>query len=638
MTDNLIMGHIDIDRETAWHNLLAACVNRGELEELKFKEIFIELRDSPKTIEALETQIKAKIPEKLFKQLEKKIPQQIKAEQLKSHCLEKSAVIQMLEENETEEKYLDLGQAGYYWYYGFKIKGKDAIILSSGNVLMDTRTKINNEWQGKNEIKEIIRYQGSINNIAPIISHDTIKKHIEKPQGIKTTHPKEVYAAIRDIILFYMDFAGEDEIADVLACWIIGTYCYPLFYWYPHILINAPRESGKSKCFYIILQLSFRGYDLGASGGVTPAQLFRTIEGARGTLGLDEYEKSQDVKNDTQQLVNQIFNASVLRDSYVIRCEQINKKWESKKFPIFCPKIVANITGINPTSLSRFIAFKWLKTLSDKGKRKPYRAGDKVKFPPIREQCYELILEHWQTIKEDYDSLDDADLINREEDNWLPLLAIARFIDSSKGEEVNAENQLKKYIKGYKELEIETDDNTSNFFMILLNHFDELDAQRLTSREIASIPEIAELLSTCKSPARWIGKVLSSYKFKKTRTGKDGNKFSLSYENISKITDTYFGTNMISPNNTNDTKQHKQHLITLKSDISDIGVMTGESGDAEKQDEKTLTPEVFVRGLNPDDCYEKELIVDYIGEDGLVYALKIGLFHEVKPNIYRVLQ
>ena len=42
-----------------------------------------------------------------------------------------------------------------------------------------------------------------------------------------------------------MDFSGEDEIADVLACWIIATYCYQLFYWFPHILINAPSQSGK---------------------------------------------------------------------------------------------------------------------------------------------------------------------------------------------------------------------------------------------------------------------------------------------------------------------------------------------------------------------------------------------------------
>jgi hypothetical protein len=44
-----------------------------------------------------------------------------------------------------------------------------------------------------------------------------------------------------------MDFSGKDEIADVLTCWIIATYCYPLFYWFPHILFNAPSQSGKSK-------------------------------------------------------------------------------------------------------------------------------------------------------------------------------------------------------------------------------------------------------------------------------------------------------------------------------------------------------------------------------------------------------
>lgn len=120
--------------------------------------------------------------------------------------------------------------------------------------------------------KKLFDYDGYLGDIAPLISNSTVKKFYTSPDD--KISPKKVYEAVRNKILFFMDFGDSPEIADVMACWVIATYCYPLFYWFPHLLINAPSQSGKSKCGFILMQLSFRGFDLGASGGVTPAQIF----------------------------------------------------------------------------------------------------------------------------------------------------------------------------------------------------------------------------------------------------------------------------------------------------------------------------------------------------------------------------
>jgi len=466
-------------------------------------------------------------------------------------------ILDLLNEEETEKHYLDQGYKDDLWWYGCNLNGREAIILSSGKILRNTEEKFKSKTIGENQIKNIFDYSGYIGDIAPVIAKSTIRKFYTKISRNHLVKPKEIYRTIRDKILYYMDFKGKDEIADVLTCWIIATYCYQLFFWFPHVLINAPSTSGKSKCVFIILQMSFRGFDIGASAGATPAQIFRTIEGNRGTLGFDEFEQTNTKSStisDVQRLVNQILNASATKDAYVIRTEQIDKKWKSWKFPIFCPKVVANISGINPTSLSRFIAFKWLKTTNKKkGSRKPYRENDKATFKPVREDCHILILENWKRIKEIYDNLNIPELMNRTEDNWLPLFAIAKFVDGSSGEDVDAQEQLKKYLKDYKETSIETGDLTEELFRIIYDVVkSDINPTYYQPKQIGNWDAVQTLLGHYKSPAHYIGKKLKLYQFPTNRSG-GTRQYLLTRENVKQILDTYFGTDETTQNNTNNT-------------------------------------------------------------------------------------
>ena len=493
----------------------------------------------------------------LYTKWAKEKNQEIKLSTLKG---KKAEILALLEENDLgDKKYLDIGECSEGMYFGFILDGKEAIVTSKGNIYLNKQIKIKGIIDGENEIKNLIEYDGYIGEIAPIIAKETIKRYILKNSRNNLINPKEIYQTIRDKILYYMDFSGADEIADVLACWIIATYCYPLFYWFPHILINAPSTSGKTKCAFIIILMSFRGFDIGASGGVSPPQIFRTIEGNHGTILIDEFETAKGKESiEAQRLVNQLLNASASKDAYVIRPEQINGKWKAKKFPIFCPKIACNISGINPTSLSRLIAFSWLKTKSNKSKKKPTRAKDLITFKPIREDLHLLILEKGQEIKQIYDSLDIPSLSNREEDNWLPLFAIARFIDGCEGQDVKAEENLNKYLENYKEIQIETEDNTEDFFRIL---YDKIEGEKYyTPKEIGSWNEIVELYSYLKSPAHVVGKNLKSYKFKNNRGG-GIQKYLLSKESIKKIIELYFDKNLIDTDTLTE-ESHKQHQTT----------------------------------------------------------------------------
>jgi len=563
--------------------------------------------------------IKKLIEEKIgFNDLEiikKEIDEQNEKLKQEQKAMIESEVLELLEGDEVVLKYIDLGEVNEEGYIGFNLNGKEAIITSAGKIYRNKTEKFGNRIIGENEIEKLFSYSGYIGDIAPTIAKETIKKFYTKTQRNHLINPKELYKTIRDKILYYMDFSGADEIADVLTCWVIATYFYPLFYWFPHILINAPSTSGKSKCGYIIIQMSFRGFDLGASAGVTPPQIFRTLEGNRGTILIDEFEVSKNKTiADTQQLVNQLLNASASRDAYVIRVEQVNGKWVAKKFPIYCPKVACNISGINPTSLSRYIAFSWLKAISEKSKRKPYKEKDKLSFIPIREELYLLFLENHKKIKEIYEKL-DISLTAREEDNWLPLYAIANFIDDCEGENVNAKKQLDKYLENYKELSIETGDNTEDFFRIL---FEKVDDQKryYTPKEIGAWVEIQDLYPYLKSPANVVGKNLKFYKFENNRGG-GIRKYLLSKESVKKIIDLYFNRDIITPNITKDTQQHKQH-ITTQGEEEDVPlgegcvvIKVGSVSDFSKEDiEKSgLDPaliEATIKEINPDKGEEQK--------------------------------
>lgn len=487
---------------------------------------------------------------------------------------EKNAeIIQLLDKEVREVKYLDIGESKDEWYYGIKIQNKEAIVTSSRRVLMNKR-KYNTEkksYEGANEVKYLINYDGYLSDIGTFWSNSSIRKYLQDPSKLSK---KEIYDAIKDKLDYYMDFDKYQHSSTVQACWVMATYVYPLFYWFPHLLINAPSGSGKSKNGFILTQLSFRGMDLGASAGVTPAQIFRTIEGNRGTLFIDEFER---MDSDAQRLVNQILNASATKDAYVIRTEQINRKWRSWKFPIFCPKIVCNITGINPTSLSRFIGFNLLKTTGAKGKRKPYRQKDKIAFAPIRDNLHILMLQNWKEIREIYESL-NLDLSNRDEDNWLPVCSIAKWLGHDVFDEVI------EFVKSYKDLVIETSDLTETLFLKILENVTEVE-DWYSSKQMAEW--MIDDLSMYKSPDRWIGRKLTEYKFKATHKAK-GNCYLLSKKNIQNIIDRYFCTDK-----TSDTSN-----TSFNSDSSDTS----------QKNEVSEQSEVFLDGTSKDFDEKSEMI------------------------------
>ena len=72
-------------------------------------------------------------------------------------------------------------------------------------------------------------------------------------------------------------------------------------------------------------------------------------------------------------------------------------KQQNRDFDVYCPKIICNITGLNPVTLSRCIQVKLSRTTTSKGNKKP-RTND-PEYQEIRNLCYRLIMENWREIQ-----------------------------------------------------------------------------------------------------------------------------------------------------------------------------------------------------------------------------------------------
>jgi hypothetical protein len=518
---HLKIGDYDLSYNLAAYNIIVDLINNDKLN----KNILTQLCIPPietQTTQQLDNKLSTLLSKETNTWLKNKIPEYIK--------------INNLIRETTLSQYLDLGHTENIWYYGIKAENnKDAIVTSDKRILVNNLKKWKGRYIGENEINTLISYKASLGDIAPTWQNKDIKAFLLSDNQINI---KEFYAKLKSKILYYMDFGENESIADVQACWIIGTYCYPLFYWYPHILLNAPRESGKSKNAYILMQLAFRGYDIGASAGVYPAQIYRVIEGNRGTILIDEYERNN---TETQILVNQLLNASASKDAYIIRNEPtINGGWRPTKFPIYCPKIVCNISGINQTSLTRFIPIHLFRTTSEKGKRKPYREKDKKSFEPIRAEAHVLIMQNWKEIKQNYENI-DISLNNRDEDNWLPICAIAKLIGNK------VLDNIISYIQHYKEIQTQADDTERELFSTILEKVTE-EKSEYTPKQIAEW--MGDELSFIKSPTRWIGWKLKKFHLKKTEKSK-GSAYMLNKSIIKRIIDAYFPHTENTTNTTN---------------------------------------------------------------------------------------
>jgi len=227
-----------------------------------------------------------------------------------------------------------------------------------------------------------------------------------------------VLTGVRDVLAQCIEFpAGRKEYCAVVACWIVGTYFFPLFTTYPRLHITGERGCGKSKLLGRIWTLAFNGLSYVSP---TPAILFRLIEPFRPTLCLDEMEE-------LPRPIEQIFNSGYKVGGSVPRAEERGQGggYGVQQYAVYAPMALGSIAELKDTPRDRAIVVR-LERGRDPAKLNSDPKQDAPEVIRLRHACYRLAMTRFGDVYRAETAFEaDNWLQGRHRELYKPLLVLA---------------------------------------------------------------------------------------------------------------------------------------------------------------------------------------------------------------------
>jgi hypothetical protein len=260
--------------------------------------------------------------------------------------------------------------------------------------------------------------------------------------------PKDIFETIRRYIERYI-FLKKKETYSLLALWVMGTYLYKLFRYYPYIHLNAEKGSGKTMLMEVMAPICFNGQ---ISANSTEAVIFRDIQNNSPTMFLDELEKMSKEDKEKFAGIMAVLKTGFSKNGLVKRCDGKNKD-KIRAFTTYAPKMFAGIKDLDDVLSDRTIKIKMYRKLNNElFERYTETIATEEEQNYIRNTLYTFGLKYAHKIsalynEPDYDNELCGLLSNREQDMWLPIITIAQFID--KENNTNIVNEMMEYSKSY---------------------------------------------------------------------------------------------------------------------------------------------------------------------------------------------
>jgi len=251
------------------------------------------------------------------------------------------------------------------------------------------------------------------------------KKDIDFFIAGESSDPQSVYIDTLSVLNKYVDFSNNDT-SKIVALWIIGTYIFPIFEAYPYIHYFGMKGSGKTKMLNLLEKLAFNTISMSS---ITSSTLFRIIQDTRATLGIDEAENLINIRDANAADISKILNSGYKKGGLVYRSVKEDDIFKAKGYEVYSPKAIASIRDIGDVLASRCIPVNMLRTYNpDKGNLIISDTGEN--WSRMRGNFYNLALTCFKEIREIYHNDESIRILtNRENELWLPLFSIAKFLE-----------------------------------------------------------------------------------------------------------------------------------------------------------------------------------------------------------------
>lgn len=216
---------------------------------------------------------------------------------------------------------------------------------------------------------------------------------------------------------------ARPEQSTAITLWIAHTHAIKAVEQSPILAITSPvKQSGKSRLLDVIETVVPTPWRIERP---SEAVLFRRIARDQPTVLMDEADTVFEDRKGQYEGLRAIFNAGNRRGTVVSRVVPKGKQFELVDFPIFAPKAVAGIGRFPETLIDRSIVIAMTRRgPRDRVERLRARRAEEL-GAPIREALETYLADVTDLTLPD-DALPPA-LDDRGQDNWEPLLALARL-------------------------------------------------------------------------------------------------------------------------------------------------------------------------------------------------------------------
>lgn len=205
---------------------------------------------------------------------------------------------------------------------------------------------------------------------------------------------------------------------EAVALWVLHAWGLDAFQISPILAItSAERSAGKSQGMDVLQMLVPRPMrDTNPSDAV----IFRTIEQYQPTVMLDEADTID--WRSRSELLGMVNNGYRRTGAFVWRCDGDDHR--SRPFRVWAAKVLAGLKSLPDTTASRSIVIRMERKA--KTKKLDRLRWDRVyaELQPLRRQVLRWATEHVVQLGEADPAL-PAGFTDRQQDNWIPLLAIA---------------------------------------------------------------------------------------------------------------------------------------------------------------------------------------------------------------------
>ena len=258
---------------------------------------------------------------------------------------------------------------------------------------------------------------------------------------------QRIYGYIGRFILF-----PEASYLSLITLWIMGTYVFMIFRYFPYIWLNAEKGSGKTLLMEILAKIAFNG-DLIINP--TEAVIFRDVSNNLITMFIDEVEQLRKRDKDIYSSLISLLNAGFNKSNKVKRTEGTGKgTFIVKAYDAYSPKMFAGINEIDDVLQDRTIRIPLLRKKNTEKVQRYKESQETIELQTqIRDDLYIFALSFAKDIAELYQKDGEqgieglAHLSNRELDIWEPMMLLANIVDASSNGQSNITEQMEALSK-----------------------------------------------------------------------------------------------------------------------------------------------------------------------------------------------